>query len=336
MAKLLLRGALLAAASFAITGCSGGAGTGPGTSVSPLQQPAASSRAAHPTTAFVHRGVPFLSAIPARPRAHSQGSYPTRRPLLFVSNQSNSAVGIYSIRKIKSNPAAKASLPASSGCPYQLTIDKHGTVYVPNNCGGNSVDEFPKGSTTSNLTITNGISNPLGTAIDSSGNLYVSNFPAAITVYAPGATTPSETITGGGLDDPFGLAIDKNNNLFIADFGADQVFEVASGSTTPTPLNLQDMTEPLQIAFDRAGNMWVTDGQGDRVQVYAPGSTTPNRTLSGVFSFPYGVSVSAAGVGFISDVDANKVFAFKPGASSPYATLTNGLNLPTGVLAAKP
>jgi streptogramin lyase len=335
MVLLLRRGALMATAAFAITGCSSGAGTG-SSPVATLQQPAASSRAAQPGGLFVHRGVPYLRAQLSRSRAHTQGSYPTKRALLFVSNQSSFAVGAYSIKKIKSNPAPIASLPASSGCPYQSAMDKKGTLYVPNNCGGNSLDEFSKGSTSPSLTITDGISNPLGTAIDGSGNLYVSNYPPAISVYASGGTSPTETITGGGMIDPFGLAVDKHGNLFIADFGADQVFEVASGTTTLVPLNLQDMSEPLQLAFDSAGNMWVTDGQGDRVQIYAPGSTSPSRTISGLFSFPYGVSVNAAGVAFVSDVSQGKVYAFKKGASSPYATLTNGIDTPTGVLARKP
>jgi streptogramin lyase len=335
MVLLLRRGALIATAAFAITGCSGGAGTG-GSPVTALQQPASISRAAQPGGLFVHRGVPYLKVQLSHSRAHTQGSYPTKKALLFVSNQSNFAVGVYSIKKVKSNPAPIASLPATSGCPYQSAMDKKGTLYVPNNCSANSLDEFPKGSTTPSLTITDGISNPLGTAIDGSGNLYVSNFPAAISIYAPGGTSPTGTITGGGMVDPFGLAIDKNNNLFIADFGADQVFEVASGTTTPVPLELQDMSEPLQLAFDSAGNMWVTDGQGARVQIYPPGSTSPSRTISGVFSFPYGVSVNAAGVAFVSDVSQSKVYAFKKGASSPYATLTNGIDTPTGVLARKP
>ena len=69
MVLLLRRGALIATAAFAITGCSGGAGTG-SSPVASLQQPAASSsRAAQPGALFVHRGVPYVKAQLSRSRA---------------------------------------------------------------------------------------------------------------------------------------------------------------------------------------------------------------------------------------------------------------------------
>ncbi len=330
------RRALVLSAAFAVTACSGPAST----SVAPGNQTLANARASHaaPSSQVVHKGVPFAIGSRRSTTLHAGSSYPTEHPLLFVSNQSNFAVGVYALKLIRHNRNPIAQLPSTSGCPYGIAEDKHGTIYVAQNCppNGNVVDVFPKGSTTPSGQITNGISSPLGAATDASGNLYISNYPAAITVYPPGATSPSETITGGGMVDPFGVAIDKHGNLFIADFGADQVFEVASGTTTPVPLNLQDMTEPLQLAFDKAGNMWVTDGQGDRVQIYPPGSTTPSGTLTDTdFKFPYGIAIDGKGDAFVSDVDTNSVYAFHPGAQAPFAVQTRGLNLPTALLAKK-
>ena len=335
MPVVLTRRVLIASIAFVVTACGGPAST----SVAPANQPLGTSRAPQAASSrVVHRGVPFAIGSSHGPALRAQGDYPTEHPLLFVSNQSAAAVAVFSLRLIKHNRNPIAQLASTSGCPYGIAEDKHGSIYVVQNCppDGNVVDVFPKGSTSPSRQITDGISNPLGAAIDAKGDLYVSNSPAAITVYPPGASSPSQTITGGGMSAPFGLAFDKNGNLFIADFGADQVFEVAKGTTTPVPLNLQDLTEPLQVAFDHSGNMLVTDGEGNRVQIYPPGATTPSQTLSGDFKFPYAVTVGPSGDAYISDIDANAVYVFHPGASAPFATQTRGLSTPTALLAKKP
>jgi DNA-binding beta-propeller fold protein YncE len=329
------RRALVLSVAFAATACSGPAST----SVAPGNPTLGSARAANapPASQAAHKGVPFAVGAPQGHAVHAQADYPIEHPLLFVSNESSNAVAVYALRLIRRNRNPIAQLPSTSGCPAGIAEDKRGAIYVAQNCppNGNVVDIFPRGSTTPSREITTGISAPLGVAIDAQGDLYVSNYPAAITVYPPGATSPSETITGGGLTDPFGLAFDSHGNLFIADFGASQVFEIQSGTTTPVPLNLQDMTEPLQLAIDKADNMYVTDGEGDQVQVYLPGSTTPIRTLTADFKFPYGIAINEMSDVFVSDITNDEVYAFHPGAFAPYARQRRGINLPTALLAKK-
>ena len=222
MPVVLTRRVLIASIAFVVTACGGPAST----SVAPANQPLGTSRAPQAASSrVVHRGVPFAIGSSHGPALRAQGDYPTEHPLLFVSNQSAAAVAVFSLRLIKHNRNPIAQLASTSGCPYGIAEDKHGSIYVVQNCppDGNVVDVFPKGSTSPSRQITDGISNPLGAAIDAKGDLYVSNSPAAITVYPPGASSPSQTITGGGMSAPFGLAFDKNGNLFIADFGADQL-----------------------------------------------------------------------------------------------------------------
>jgi sugar lactone lactonase YvrE len=249
-------------------------------------------------------------------------------------------VNIYKTRKLTSNPAPYASIHVSHGCPYGIVADKSGTIYVADNCGGNDVELYAKGSTTLKSAITTGISNPLGLAMDSSQTLYVSNYPASITEYKYGTTTPYQTITGGGMTDPFGLALDSSQNLYIADFIAAKVFEVKAGTTTVIDLGLSDLTEPLGVAVDQSnGDLWVTDGSGNKVNVYPAGSTTPSHTITG-FSFPYAISLEnrgkPKGTVVVSDTTNKAVYAYKHGQYTPYATLTNGIELPTGLLITKP
>jgi len=324
-----LRRPLVVAALFAVAGCSGAS--------SLTSQPSVANGTG---SSFVHRGMPFAPAVRHHgvlPSIHS--TYAAKGSLVFEGDQSQAAVNVYQTKNLAGNPAPIASIVVSAGCPYGLAADKKGTLYVANNCGGNDVEEYAKGQTTLKTTITNGISNPLGEAIDKSGTLYVSNYPASITEYPYGTTSPSKTITGGGLTDPFGVALDKNGNLFIADFGALQVFELPAGGSSVTPLNLSDLSEPIGVAVDKkTGDLWVTDGTGNKINIYAAGSTTPKQTIAGQ-GYPYAISLQNKGKPkgevVYSDLGTNSVYAFKPGQYTSYATLTNGISTPTGLLIRK-
>lgn len=327
MNLLLTQRAAFIAALFTVAGCGGGS-------------PTVLSGAPN-LSAYVHRGVPF--ALPVHHAGISQSvqpAYSTKGSLVFESDQTEAMVNVYKTSKLPTNPAPLASIAVSKGCPYGVVADKSGTIYVADNCSGNDVEEFSKGSTTLKTSITSGISNPLGLAMDKSQNLYVSNYPAAITVYAYGTTTPKETITGGGLADPFGLALDASGNLYIADFGALKVFEVKAGTTTVTDLGLTGLSEPLGVAVDQTQNLlWVTDGSGDKINVYKLGSTSPIQTISGT-GFPYAISLQLRGEPerevVSSDINHAEVFAYKPGQYTSYATLTNGIKQPTGLLITHP
>ena len=247
----------------------------------------------------MHRGVPFIPFAFRRalPRHSIHSDYATNASLVFEGDQEEGAVNIYQTADLASNPAPIATIHVAAGCPYGMATDKKGkTLYVVDNCGGNDVEEYAKGSTTLKTTITDGISNPLGAAIDKNGTLYVSNYPASITEYAKGTNTPSKTITGGGMEDPFGLALDKSGNLYIADFGASAVFELPAGGSSITNLNLQDLGEPIGLAVDPAtGYLWETGGEDNVINVYQlGGSTSPIETFSG-HGDPYAVSLQEKG-----------------------------------------
>lgn len=326
-----LRRALVIAALFGIAACSSGT-----TSQSP-------SLPSQNASAFVHRGVPFVPfALRGAATRHKIGSnYATNASLVFEADQEEAAVNIYQTADLASNPAPIASINVAAGCPYGMAF-KHGTLYVVDNCGGNDVEEYAKGSTTLKTTITDGISNPLGAAIDKHGTLYVSNYPPAITEYAYGTTTPSKTISGAPLQDPFGLALDKSGNLYIADFGGSgAVFELPAGGSSVTNLNLQGLGEPIGLAIDqKTGYLWETGGEGNVINIYQlGGSTSPIETISGNGN-PYAISLQKKGKPKAevveSDLGTDSVYAFKPGVYTPYATLTNDVKLPTGLLITKP
>jgi hypothetical protein len=324
----------LVAATFGLAACSGN------TASSQMPQPASPGA----SSSMVHRGVPFLppQALRANVRPAASKGYPTNKPLIFVSDQSDAAVHVYSYAKAKKDPAPIATLAVKAGCPYGSAVDSKGNVFVVDNCSGNDIEEFPAGKSSPTTIITDGVSNPLGIAIDSKGTLYVSNYPAAIQVYPSGATSPSETITSSDLVDPFGVALDKKGDLFIADFGSSGVYEVKAGSTQVNSLGLQGIEEPLGVAVNlKTSDLWVTDGEGNHIYVFPAGKTSPSETIPGQGE-PYAISVAnqvakaQQGIAGVTDIDAKNVSLYKSGSTSPFVQFTNDISLPTGLTIAKP
>ena len=117
-----------------------------------------------------------------------------------------------------------------------MAMNKKKTLFLVDSCLS-QVEEYSKGSTTLGTTITNGLSYPLGIAIDKQQTLYVSK-GSSIQEYAKGATMPTKTVSGSGLSAPFGLSLDSKGNLYIADFGAAAVFELPAGGSSVTNLGL--------------------------------------------------------------------------------------------------
>src|SRR6516164_2489405 len=186
MLTLRSRYALLVVALFPVAGCNSG-----------TSSPSLLSGSQN-FSSYVHAGVPFAPAVRHAAAPHAiHPAYSTLGSLVYESDQSEVRVNIYKTRLLTTNPAPFASITVAKGCPYGLVADTSGTIYVADNCGGNDVEEYAKGSATLKKSITTGISNPLGLAMDKSQNLYVSNYPASITAYKFGSTTPFETITGG-------------------------------------------------------------------------------------------------------------------------------------------
>lgn len=117
---------------------------------------------------------------------------------------------------------------------------------------------------------------PLGLAVDASGNLYVANHSANnILIYNSSyVQQTSETITSG-INQPTGLQIDPYGNLWVANY-ADSNGGSSGSITEYTNLAMQagntvitGIVGPQNIAFDGLANLYVNNN-GNSLTVYTP------------------------------------------------------------------
>lgn len=169
--------------------------------------------------------------------------------------------------------ATQPSWKFTSGLDYSsfLAFDSSGDLYAAN-FGANdqdagSVTVYAQGTTSPIRTITNGVVKPSSLAFDRSGNLYVLNgctlTPSggcsqlpAVTVYAPGGSTPIRTVTNS-VEGSGGLSLDPSGNLYVANVG----------------YRFKSPPDPGSVA------------------VYAPGSSSPMRTVTSGIQNPRALGI---------------------------------------------
>jgi trimeric autotransporter adhesin len=135
---------------------------------------------------------------------------------------------------------------------------------------------------------------PQGIAVDSKGNLYISDAlhhrirkvtPAGIISTMAGNGTEGFSGDGGvateaQLDDPFGVAFDSTGNLYISDARNNRIRKVTPAGIISTVAGngnygysgdgssaiAAELCEPDGLAVDSAGNLYIADTRNDRIR----------------------------------------------------------------------
>ena len=264
-----------------------------------------------------HRVLYFLSGTTTASRVYGQGDN-------FLSGSAN-------------NGGISAD---SLNSPAGVTTDSSGGLYV-SDFSNNRVLYFTAGITTASRvygqggSFLSGTANnggtvsaigfdvPTGSALDSSGGLYVVEnnnhrvlyFPSGTTtasrVYGQGgnfitkdANYPAGVVSADSLNLPIGVATDSSGGLYVADAGNNRVLYYPSGSTTATRVYGQagsfttnspnmgsatptadSLSSPGGIVVASDGGVYVADTSNHRVLYYTPGSTTSSRVYGQAGNF---------------------------------------------------
>jgi hypothetical protein len=173
-------------------------------------------------------------------------------------------------------------------------------------------DNFTSGAANKGGSIsTTSLNNPMGLALDGSGNLYIadaynhrvlsyaSGSIIATRVYGQAGSFSTNTANYGGasansLNMPAGVAVDGIGNVIVADLLNHRVLTYAGTSTTATRVYGQggsftskdankdgisgnSLNMPIAVLADGSGNLFVTDLSNHRVLCFPSASTTATR-----------------------------------------------------------
>lgn len=213
------------------------------------------------------------------------------------------------------------------------------TTIAGNGYPGFAGDNGPANSTSVEL------NDPLGIAVDSSGNVYIADTAnnvvrkvanGTITTFAgnngygAGDSGDHGPATNASLNAPVGLAFDSSGNLYICDANNEVVREVLTSANPPTIITVVGTTSitastlkhPVGIAVDTSGNIYIADSGISKIYKFTVGTGKITTVAgSGTFGFsgdggpaifanlgdPQGVAVDALGNIYIADTVNNRI-----------------------------
>ncbi len=136
------------------------------------------------------------------------------------------------------------------------------------------------------------------TALDGSGNLFVTNFNASVselTAASSYATGLNFAPAAAAFSLPVSIALDRSGNVFVANYGS-SVSELTVASSYATGLNFAPAAAafslPVSIALDRSGNVFAANSKG------GTGNNGSVSELTAGSSYATGLNFAPAAAGF--------------------------------------
>ncbi len=197
-----------------------------------------------------------------------------------------------------------------------IAIDSSGNLYI-SSCGLSGGGTYnlsvceetlqPDGSYVETVLFTyaaNGIETPTGVAVDSSGNVYISDSlnSRVLKETLSGGTYTQSLVTDyhGGLIFPGNLAVDSSGNVYVIDADNNRVLKETlqpDSSYVQTTVGT-GLSDPDGVAVDSSGNVYIADGNNVRVlkETLSGGTYTQSQVIgSDWLNGVYEVAVDSSG-----------------------------------------
>jgi len=253
--------------------------------------------------------------------------------------------------------------------PYDLAVDSFGNVYVTDSVNHLIRKITPAGVVSIFAGSTEGFADgtgtaaqfdfPFGVAVDSSGNVYVTDAnnhlirritPAGVVSTLAGTGTEGfadGTGTEAQFDFPSGVAVDSSGNVYVADSGNHRIRKITPEGVVSTLAgstegfadgagNTAQFEDPYDLAVDSFGNVYVADAHNHRIRKITPADRIEDRVVSTLagstegfadgtgteaqFNLPFGVAVDSSGNVFVADANNHFIRRITPaGVVSTFA-----------------
>ncbi len=185
-----------------------------------------------------------------------------------------------------------------------------------NNSSGLVVFNAGTGSNVTASYAGGGLVNPIGEAIDYSGNIWVTNSnsafanPGTVSKFSSAGVSLAGTtgFSGGGLNGCAGIAIDPSGNAWVTNTGTGTLTQLSPTGTpsAASPYTGGGLHYPSDIAVDGDGNLWVSNFNYSDVSGFTSTGTplSPNGFYDGLSDGQSGhVTVDASGNVWLADWD---------------------------------
>jgi DNA-binding beta-propeller fold protein YncE len=257
---------------------------------------------------------------------------------------------------------AAAGLSCSTGlmsdCTYNSCSTGSTAIWVAD-AGNSRVQQFNMSGVYQNQIGSNGTGNgqflsPRGVAVDSSGNIWVSEGNKGLQKFNSTGTwlfaTGGIGSGNGQFNVPNGMAVDTSNNVWVADTNNNRVQEFNSSGTFLMIVGSNgngngQLSGPTCVAIDTGGNVWVADSSNNRVEKFnSSGSflltTGSSGNGNGQFSNPKGIAVDSSNNNvWVTDLNNNRVEVFNSsgtflrivGGACGHSCSNGQFTLPSGV-----
>ncbi|MGH3633429.1 MAG: serine/threonine-protein kinase PknD [Mycobacterium sp.] len=181
-----------------------------------------------------------------------------------------------------------------------------------------------------------GLNNPDGVAVDSTGNVYVTDALNNRVVKLVAGSSTQQVLPFAGLHDPGGVAVDSTGNIYVADGDSNsnyRVVKLVAGSSTQQALPFAGLNGPQGVAVDSSGNIYVADADWVNSQVVelVAGSSTQQMLPFTGLNGTSGVAVDSAGNVYVADGLNKRVVELVARSSTQQVLPFTGLNFTNGV-----